>query len=76
MSTLATPALSQVAYIKASNPAFGANFGSGGSAIGDNAVSLSGDGMTLAVGAPFESSSSAGIDGNQADESLFGAGAV
>ncbi len=70
------PALTQIAYIKASNPAFGANFGAGGSAIGDNAVSLSGDGMTLAVGAPFESSSSAGINGNQADESLFGAGAV
>ena len=55
---------------------FGANFGSGGSAVGDNAVSLSGDGMTLAVGAPYESSGSAGIDGDQLDESVFGAGAV
>jgi hypothetical protein len=68
--------ITQIAYIKASNPAFGANFGSGGSAIGDNAVSLSDDGMTLAVGAPFESSSAAGINGDQDDESLFGAGAV
>ncbi|MFL2546804.1 MAG: integrin [Candidatus Rariloculaceae bacterium] len=76
MPVAAAPDLTQIAYIKASNPMFGANFGAGGSAIGDNAVSLSGDGMTLAVGAPFESSSSAGIGGNQADESLFGAGAV
>ena len=68
--------LTQVAYIKASNPSFGANFGAGGSAIGDNAVSLSGDGSTLAVGAPFESSASDGIDGDQSDDSLFGAGAV
>ena len=69
-------ALTQTAYIKASNPTFGANFGSGGSAVGDNAVSLSGDGMTLAVGAPYESSGSAGIDGDQSDESVYGAGAV
>ena len=76
MSVADVSALTQIAYIKASKPTFGANFGSGGSAVGDNAVSLSGDGMTLAVGAPYESSGSAGIDGDQSDESVFGAGAV
>ena len=68
--------ITQVAYIKASNTGFGDNFGAGSSAIGDDAVSLSADGMTLAVGAPFESSGAAGIDGDQADDSVYGAGAV
>ena len=68
--------IAQIAYIKASNTGFGDNFGAGSSAIGDNAVSLSADGMTLAVGAPFESSGSAGIDGDQADDAVYGAGAV
>lgn len=68
--------IAQIAYIKASNTGFGDNFGAGSSAIGDDAVSLSADGMTLAVGAPFESSGSAGIDGDQSDDSVFGAGAV
>ena len=68
--------VAQVAYIKASNTGFGDNFGAGSSAIGDDAVSLSADGMTLAVGAPFESSGSAGVDGDQADDAVYGAGAV
>jgi len=68
--------LQQVAYIKPSNPSYGNNFGAGGSAIGDNAVSLSADGMTLAVGAPFESGGSAGINGDQSDDSLYASGAV
>ena len=68
--------IAQITYIKASNTGFGDNFGAGSSAIGDDAVSLSADGMTLAVGAPFESSGSAGIDGDQADDSVYGAGAV
>ena len=68
--------MAQVAYIKASNTGFGDNFGAGSSAIGDDAVSLSADGLTLAVGAPFESSGSAGIDGDQSDDSVYGAGAV
>ncbi len=45
---------SQQAYVKASNTGAGDNFG--------NSVALSGDGNTLAVGAPFEDSSSTGID--------------
>ena len=68
--------ITQIAYIKASNTGFGDNFGAGSSAIGDDAVSLSADGMTLAVGAPFESSGAAGINGDQADDSVYGAGAV
>ena len=68
--------IAQIAYIKASNTGFGDNFGAGSSAIGDDAVSLSADGMTLAVGAPFESSGSASIDGDQADDAVYGAGAV
>src|SRR5262245_52221852 len=53
--------LKQVGYIKASNPSERAQFG--------DAVALSGDGNTLAVGARAESSAAAGINGNQADTS-------
>ncbi len=52
---------SQQAYIKASNPGVGDLFGS--------AISLSGDGKTLAVGAHLEDSGAAGINGSQADSS-------
>jgi hypothetical protein len=56
----------QQAYLKASNTdaadAFGYN------------VAISGD--TLVVGAPFESSNATGVNGNQLDNSLLGAGAV
>src|SRR5687767_11484446 len=58
----------QQAYLKASNAQSGDQFGF--------AVALSGDGNTLAVGANFEDGGAAGIDGNQADESAPGAGAV
>ncbi len=40
------------------------------------AVSLSADGNTLAVGARHESSSATGINGDQGDNSMLGAGAV
>lgn len=71
-----TPAeLRQFAYLKASNPGDGDNFGAGGTLAGD-AVALSKDGLTLAVGAPFESSGASGIDGDQTDDSVYGAGAV
>src|SRR5262249_51758825 len=39
-------------------------------------MALSGDGLTLAVGAPFEASSASGINGNQADNTANAAGAV
>ncbi len=67
--------LRQTAYIKSPNTGFGDEFGGGGTLLG-NAVALSADGATLAIGAPYESSGSGGIDGDQEDESVYGAGAV
>jgi hypothetical protein len=60
--------VAQQAYIKASNPMPGANFGS--------SVVLSRDGNTLAVAAYYESSAATGINGNQNDRSIPEAGAV
>ena len=60
--------VTQQAYIKASNPGDGANFGS--------SVALSRDGNTLAVAAYYESSNATGINSNQADRSIPEAGAV
>ncbi len=58
----------QQAYVKASNTAEGALFG--------NALSLSNDGSVLAVGSTGEGSSATGVNGNQNDTSMSGAGAV
>jgi HJR/Mrr/RecB family endonuclease len=58
----------QQAYIKASNTNRGDGFG--------GSVALSSDGSLLAVGAPGEASSAQGINGNQGDNSMPGAGAV
>jgi len=58
----------QVAYVKASNPRAGAQFG--------YAVALSSDGRTLAVGSQMEESAATGVNGNQNDHSMFSAGAV
>jgi len=71
----ANGALRQTGYLKASNTGAGDQFGAGGPLLGD-AVALSADGNTLAVGAPFESSGVTQINGNQKDDSIFGAGAV
>jgi hypothetical protein len=60
--------ISQQAYVKASNPMEGANFGS--------SVALSHDGNTMAVAAYYESSAATGINGNQNDRSIPEAGAV
>lgn len=49
--------------------------GSNGAAIGDS-VALSRDGLTLAVGATADRSNATGINGNPADSSIQGAGAV
>jgi hypothetical protein len=70
--------LKQVAYLKASNAEAYDHFGCGGSNQGHtgNAVALSGDGQTLAVGAPFESGGAAGVNGNQRDNSAYASGAV
>ena len=58
----------QQEYIKASNTDFGDRFG--------NAISLSGDGLTLVVGATSEGSSSAGVNGSQIPTDNFSRGAA
>jgi hypothetical protein len=58
----------QLAYVKASNTDALDQFG--------HALSLGGDGMTLAVGAPYESSAAGGIGGNPGDNSALQSGAV
>ena len=58
----------QQAYLKASNAGEGYQFG--------NALSLTSDGNLLAVGSIGEASSAAGVNGNQDDSSMPGAGAV
>ncbi len=55
-------------YLKATNPDPNDIFG--------KALGLSGDGLTLAVGAPEERSNATGINGDQANNSTTSAGAV
>jgi len=59
---------SQEAYIKASNTTEQANFG--------GTLTLSGSGTTLVVTAQGDSSSAKGINGDQSDTSMTGAGAA
>jgi hypothetical protein len=59
----------QIAYVKASNSDRGDWFGC-------ESLDLSADGNTLAVGATMEASGARGIDGDQADNSAEGSGAV
>ncbi len=59
---------SQEAYVKASNTGLDDNFG--------RAVALSSDGIALAVGAPYEGSSSSGIGGDGASDATPYSGAV
>lgn len=59
---------SEEAYLKASNPGEWDRFG--------GLLALSGDGRTLLVGAVHESSSAAGVNGDQADNSLASSGAA
>ena len=70
--------LQQVAYLKASNPGTFDHFGEG-DAISfhtGNAVAISADGTTVAVGAQHERSASRGVNGDQSDDSAYDAGAV
>ena len=70
-------AWTQQAYLKASNTGeagVGDQFGEGDQ-FGFS-LALSGDGNTIAVGAIREGSGASGINGNQADNSVSGAGAV
>jgi len=68
----------QLAYLKASNADGSDHFACGGSLPGHigNALAISGDGDTMAVGAPHESSAARGINGHQGDNSLYNSGAV
>jgi FG-GAP repeat len=68
----------QTAYLKASNPGMFDHFGEGGALDGHigNAVAISGDGNTIAVGAQHESSNARGINGSQNNDSAYNAGAV
>lgn len=59
---------SHQAYIKATNTGAGDQFG--------NAVALSGDGNTLAVGAWYEDSNATGIGGDQTNDNALNYGAV
>jgi len=59
---------SQQAYVKASNTAAGAWFG--------DTVALGGDGNRLVVTAAAERGGSSGVDGDQTDQSMNGAGAA
>jgi len=74
----ATGGLRQIAYLKASNPEGGDHFACGGALDGHagNGVAISGDGNTIAIGAPHESGAARGINGNQNDNSLYSSGAV
>jgi len=67
-SSRQTGAWKEAAYLKASNPGEGDEFG--------HTTVLSADGSTLAVGAKMESSAATGIDGRQDDDSAYSAGAV
>ena len=70
--------LQQVAYLKASNPGMFDHFGEG-DAISfhtGNAIAVSADGTTIAVGAQHERSASRGINGDETDDSAYDAGAV
>jgi FG-GAP repeat len=74
----ASAPVKQTAYVKASNPRMFDHFGEGGALDGHTgqAVAISRDGNTLAVGAQHESSGARGINGNQKDQSAYNAGAV
>lgn len=68
-STAITPDIGKaIGYFKASNADKGDAFGS--------SVALSADGSTMAVGATDEDSNATGANGNQADNTVSGAGAV
>ena len=67
--------ITQTHYLKASNTDADDRFGVGGVLEG-NAVTLSADGTTLAVGATMEASGAAGPGSDQDDNTVYGAGAV
>jgi hypothetical protein len=70
--------LRQLAYLKGSNSEAGDHFGCGGVLDGHAGfgAAISGDGNTVAIGAPHESSAARGLNANQNDNSAADAGAV
>jgi hypothetical protein len=70
--------LKQTTYIKATNADAYDHFACGGGNQGHsgNSIAISGDGTTMAVGAPYESGGSKGVNGNQNDNSVYASGAV
>ena len=74
----ASATLRQLAYLKGSNIEPSDHFGCGGVLDGHAGygAAISGDGNTIAIGAPHEGGGSKGINGNQNDESAYGSGAV
>ena len=77
-SALTGAQLRQLAYLKGSNIGASDHFGCGGVLDGHAGygAAISGDGNTVAIGAPHEGGGSKGINGNQNDESAYGSGAV
>jgi hypothetical protein len=73
-----TAPLRQIGYLKASNPDAYDHFGEGGALPSHTGqtVAISGDGNTIAIGAPHEAGSATGINGNQNDNETYNAGAV
>jgi hypothetical protein len=69
--------LKQVAYLKGSNTKPGDHFGCGGVLDGHAGygAAISGDGNTLAIGAPHDSSGAKGVNAKQSGEA-YGSGAV
>jgi hypothetical protein len=74
-SSSSAAGVKEVAYLKASNTEANDHFGNGGTLEG-HGVALSGDGNTLAVSAPYESSGAKGVNGDQSDNSVYSSGAV
>jgi hypothetical protein len=75
--TVAGAQLTQVAYLKGSNTKAGDHFGCGGVLDGHAGygAAISGDGNTLAIGAPHESGGAKGVNG-KGREDVYGSGAV
>ena len=72
--TRSSAAWSQQAYVKASNPeASNLDLGTSGDLFGST-IALSGNGNTLAVGAPFESSALTGVRSGAVSEATAGNG--
>ncbi len=70
--------LREVGYVKASNAEAYDHFACGGASPSHtgNSIAISRDGLTMAIGAPHESSGAIGINGDQDDNAMFGSGAV